>query len=401
MADISPRSKTPSNGARAQEDGGAPFLGLIDAVLVPDPVEFEFDGAVARSHAAAAWTWMIRDVAPDLLDVASSNDDPAARQALDAAIPDLLARVRGVLAEMDRDRDLDRRMRVQMGGEAVYGRMPVILNALKCRNLLVKAQGFGRAANNMGDDAALALALQSMPLGDRAVASLLLQAAVGQLTNPARLMGAAIKIAGSSSEAAMQRAGLVPLVDAVLSHAQAQIPPLAQHGVYSDVDLICRSIERFHRLMRAVTGFVELARMSHWSMVVAGLTSSISELIEPRLREVVPDVSRALRRREGGHDRLDSDQLLIALNGCYVLATVREARDSLALNALFDQAWNQLGQALEMHVQRNLEVFRQSPNDQTTAARLDAAIKMSELRFNADYAEVLRRARDSASKRVG
>jgi hypothetical protein len=400
MADITPRPKTPSNGARAQEDGGVPFLGLIDAVLVPDPVEFEFDGAVARSHAAAAWTWMIRDVAPDLLDVTSGDTDPAGRQALDAAIPDLLVRVRGVLAEMDRDRDLDRRMRVQMGGEAVYGRMPIILNALKCRNLLVKAQSFGRAANSMGDDAALALALQSMPLNDRAVASLLLQAAVGQLTNPARLMGAAIKIAGSSTEAAMHRAGLAALVDAMLSHAQAQVPPLAQHGVYADVDLICRSIERFHRLMRAVTGFVELARMSHWSMVVAGLTSSISELIEPRLREVVPDVSRALRRREG-HDRLDSDQLLIALNGCYVLATVREARDSLALNALFEQAWNQLGQALEMHVQRNLEVFRQSPNDQITAARLDAAIKMSELRFNADYADVLRRARDSASKRVG
>lgn len=399
MADITPRPKTPSNGARAQEDGGVPFLGLIDAVLVPDPVEFEFDGAVARSHAAAAWTWMVRDVAPDLLDVTSGDSDPAGRQALDAATPDLLARVRGVLAEMDRDRDLDRRMRVQMGGEAVYARMPIILNALKCRNLLVKAQSFGRAANSMGDDAALALALQSMPLNDRAVASLLLQAAVGQLTNPSRLMVAAIKIAGSSTEAAMHRAGLAALVDAMLSQAQAQIPPLAQHGVYADVDLICRSIERFHRLMRAVTGFVELARLSHWSMVVAGLTSSISELIEPRLREVVPDVSRALRRREG-HDRLDSDQLLIALNGCYVLATVREARDSLALNALFDQAWNQLGQALEMHVQRNLEIFRQSPHDQATAARLDAAIKMAELRFNADYADVLRRARDSASKRV-
>jgi hypothetical protein len=399
MAETSPRTKTPLNGARAQEDGGAPFLGLIDAVLVPDPVEFEFDGAVSRTHAAAAWKWMIRDIAPDLLDVGSGEDDPAARQALDAAIPELLTRVRGVLAEMDRDRELDRRMRVQMGGEAVYGRMPVILNALKCRNLLTKAQSFGRAANSMGDDAALALALQSMPLNDRAIAALLLQAAVGQLTNPARLMGAAIKIAGSSSEAAMHRAGLAPLVDAVLSHAQAQIAPLGQFGVYADVDLICRSIERFHRLMRAVTGFVELARLSHWSMVVAGLTSSISELIEPRLREVVPDVSRALRRREG-HDRLDSDQLLIALNGCYVLAAVREARDSLALNALFDQAWNQLGQALEMHVQRNLEVFRQSPNDQTTAARLDAAIKMSELRFNTDYADVLRRARDSASKRA-
>ena len=32
MAETSPRTKTPLNGARAQEDGGAPFLGLIDAL---------------------------------------------------------------------------------------------------------------------------------------------------------------------------------------------------------------------------------------------------------------------------------------------------------------------------------------------------------------------------------
>lgn len=377
-----------------------PFLGLIDPIIVPGPVEFDFEGSLAHDHATAAWKWMIRDAAPDLLDVTGGDDDPVTRQALDAAVPELLTRVREILSEMDRDGELDRRMRVQMGGEAVFRRMPVILNALKCRNLLVKAQGFGRAANNMTDDAALGTALQAMPLNDRAVAALLLHAAVGQICNPARLMAAAVKIAGSASEAAIHRAGLAPLVDAMLAHAQAQIAPLSQSGIYSDVDLICRATERFHKLMRAVTGFVELARLSHWSMVTAQLTKSISERIEPRLREVVPDVSRALRRREGV-DRLDPDQLLIALNGCFVLATVREARDSLALNTLFDQAWAQLGQALETQMQRNLDLFRQNPGDKVTSARLDAAIKMAELRFNADYADVLRRAKESAGKRAG
>lgn len=377
-----------------------PFLGLIDPVIVPEPVEFEFDGALARPHAAAAWTWMVRDVAPDQLDITGGDDDPAARQALDAAMPDLLARVRDMLDEMDRDRDLGRRMRVQMGGEAVFRRMPVILTALRCRNLLVKAQGFGRAANGMSDDATLATALQAMPLNDTAVAALLLHAAVGQMSNPARLMSAAVRIAGSASEAAIHRTGLAPVVDAMLAHAQAQIAPLSQSGIYADVDRICRAIERFHKLMRAVAGFVELARMSHWSMVTAQLTKTISERIEPRLREVVPDVSRALKRREG-LDRLDADQLLIALNGCFVLAAVRDARDSLAVNALFDQAWNQLGQALETQMQRNLDILRHNPGDKVTSARLDVAIKMAELRFNADYAEVLRRAKESAGKRAG
>ena len=51
-------------------------------------------------------------------------------------------------------------------------------------------------------------------------------------------------------------------------------------------------------------------------------------------------------------------------------------------------------------MQRNLELFRQNPSDRVIGARLDAAIKMAGLRFNPDYADVLRRARDGAERRV-
>ncbi len=46
-------------------------------------------------------------------------------------------------------------------------------------------------------------------------------------------------------------------------------------------------------------------------------------------------------------------------------------------------------------------MLRQNPNDRVTSARLDAAIKMAELRFNTEYAECMRRAKDSAERRVG
>ena len=79
---------------------------------------------------------------------------------------------------------------------------------------------------------------------------------------------------------------------------------------------------------------------------------------------------------------------------------MRAARDSLALNALFDQTWTQVAQALEVHIQRNLEILKQNPEDKSTGQRLDAAIKMAELRFNAEYADVLRRAKETAERRV-
>jgi hypothetical protein len=382
--------------ARPSRRAGKPFFGLIDSVIVEDPTEFDFDGAISREHAAAAWTWMVRDVAPDLIDPAVGESDPVAAQALNALIPELLARARPIIAAANDDRESQHRLMVQLGGEDEARRLPFVLNALRCRALLDKAQTFGRAVNAMADEATLSAALQAMPWSDPLVVALLMQAAMGQVANPTRLITAAIRLAGGATELVIERAGYGPVVDAVLAHAQNQIPVLNQIGPFADIDLTCRAIDRFHRLIRAVNGYVELSRNGRYAVIIAGLIKGASARIEPRLRDVVMDVNKALRRYREGADRLDSDQVLSALNGVYLLATVRDCRDSLALNALFDQTWQVVGQALEIHLQRNLDMLRASPGDRIIAERLDAAIKMAELRFNTEYADILRRAKETA-----
>jgi hypothetical protein len=378
---------------------GKPFLGLIDAVVVDAPADFAFDGAITTDDATAAWTWMVRDLAPDLIDIDVVDDIPNNVAALEALMPDLLGRVRKVLADAQTSFEVARRIKTQVGGDEAWDKLPIVLNALRCRSLLEKAQSFGRAANSMGDEAALALALQSMPLQDHAVASLLMTAAVGQVATPTRLINAAIRIANSNTEPALTRAGFGPLIDACFAQAQDQIPAMSQSGTFSDMDLVCRAVDRFHRLLRAVTGYVELNRSGRWSVIAAALTKAASERIEPKLRNVGPDMNMALRKREG-NDRVDGDQILAALNGIYLLATVRDSRDSLAVNALFDQVWAQTGQALEIHLERNLEALRRNPADSVISARLDAALKMAEVRFNLDYAETMRRAKDVAERRA-
>ena len=343
---------------------------------------------------------MVRDIGPDLMDIDVGDDDPAAVQALDALLPELLKRARAALAQAGGSREAERRLTAQLGGEDALARLPMVLNVLRSRALLDKAQGFGRAINGLTDDAALVGALQSMPLQDQATTALLMQAAVGQVANPTRLVAAVLRIAGAPTEAAIERVGLAPVIDAVLAHAQSQIPPLVQMGPFADVDLFCRAVDRFHRLIRSVNGFIEFTRNGRRAMILAALTRAVAERVEPRMRDVGPDVNTAVGRARYGADRLDPDLLLSALNGLYVLASVRDARDSLALNAAFDQTWAQVGQALEVHIQRNLEILRQTPDDSATQQRLDAAIKMAELRFNADYADVLRRAKETAEKRA-
>lgn len=66
---------------------------------------------------------------------------------------------------------------------------------------------------------------------------------------------------------------------------------------------------------------------------------------------------------------------------------------------MFDQVWSQTGQALEIHIERLLQQIRQNPSDSIASARLDAALKMAEIRFNQEYADVLRRAKDTAARR--
>jgi hypothetical protein len=388
------------HAAPPQPGDGQLFLGLIDPVLVRSPAAFLFSGAVPVKEADAIWTWMVRDLAPDLLDIAVEGDEALGRVALEHLVPELLVRARVALTEAAGDLEKSRRLRSQLGGDEAFERLSVVLAALRCRELLHKAQGFGRAANGIQDDVALVTALQAMPFNDPPVAALLMQAAVGQVTVPARLITAAIRIAGGASDTALMRAGLAPLVDALLAHAQSQLPALTQPDSFGDMDLVCLSVDRFHRLIRAVTGYVELGPKSRWATIVARLIKGISERLEPKLREVVPDLNQALRRREGA-DRLDSDGILSALNGIYLLQSVRESRDSLALSELFDQVWGQSGQTLEIHVERLLQQLRQNPADPIVSARLDAALTMAAVRFGQDYADTLRRAKESAERRTG
>ncbi|MCS6760771.1 MAG: hypothetical protein MO846_01245 [Candidatus Devosia symbiotica] len=63
------------------------------------------------------------------------------------------------------------------------------------------------------------------------------------------------------------------------------------------------------------------------------------------------DLNQVLRRgRDLNTDRLNNDKLLAAISDIYLLATVRECRASMALNAVFDQAWSQSGEVLEMQL---------------------------------------------------
>jgi hypothetical protein len=388
--------------ARGGSKALLPFAGLIEPVIIEEPSSHAFAGCVARPYAKAAWVWVYRDLCPDLISREAVDAATFTSADLEPVMSQVLVRMKDALARAGKDSEEARRLRAMLGGDEERAALPAVLNALRGRALFGKAQTFGRALNTMTDDAAVSTALQSMPLQDPSLASLLFHSALGHVANPTRLVTAVIKIAGSGTEGAVARIGFGPLVEAILAHAHNQIHLMRPtSSTFADYDLVCRALDRFHRLVRSLTGYIEFTRGSLWASILSASTKQASDFVEPRLRDVVPNINLALRRaRESTADRLDSDRILAAINGIYLLSTVRACRDSLALNATFDQVWSQSAQTLEHYLQRNLDLHREIPADAIVSARLDAGIKMAEIRFNPEYAETLRRARSAAERRA-
>ena len=379
------------------------FLEALDYVIVQEPAEFNFHGAIELPHAKSFWIWACRDVMPELNQRIETmiNADKTAASSIDAVAPLICAAIEDIVEHASQNSEADRRLTVQVGGEKVRERLEIMICALRSRSVIEKASTFGRATNSLQDENALCMALQSLPAKDATLSALLMHAVVGQVSNPSKLLSAVVTSVGGSGEGGIRSAGFASLVDAILSHAQNQLAIISTNfGAFADVDLICRSLSRFHKLLRAVNGYIELERTSQWSTIVAHLTKTISAKIEPKLREVSGDVSQSLRKSRDGTDRIDSDRLLAALNGMFLLSAIRDARESLAMNALFEKVWTETGQALEILLTRNLDDYKANPENTISGQRLDYGIKMAELRFGAEYAEILRRARDKAGRRI-
>lgn len=379
------------------------FAALMASLLVDKPTQFDFAGSIRRDHAYSVFKWLARDAVPDLNDrvkvMIGQGYVPA--KAIEALAPEILGAAKTLLDEASKDRTSDQRLTVQLGGQEVRSQAERVLFALRSRKLIEKAEAFGRATNSITDERTLGTALQSMVGKQSEQAAMLMHVVVGQSALPGRLMAAAVHVVGRTDEGAIRTGGFAPLVEALLAHAQNQLATLTTNfGTFADIDLVCRSLDRFHRLVRAINTYVDLARNGHWAMVVAALTKTASVQVENRLKSVTSDLSFCLRRPGGKGDGIDPDLWLTALNGMYLLVAVRDARESLALNALFEQVWRDTGQLLESIISRNMEAYKANPANGALAERLEYGTKMAHLRFGEEYASILDRAREAHGRRA-
>lgn len=374
--------------------------GLIGSVLVEGAVHFQPQGAILLPQLEAVWHWLNRDIDTSLSigarKLLAAPDASSEISAFCLAISTLLMQQVRLAAD---DHKLAHDIRVQIGDDNAYANLEKIAMAFKCQPFLPKALAFGRSLNQQREDAALALSLKSFPAKQSPLMPFIMHAAMSQISQPARIVGAIINLAEGSGESEVLQAGYGAIVDALLAHAQNQISLIYDDGPFTDMDLACQAVARFHALIRGVSIITENSPQGRWAQQVSKLIAHISDRLEPRIARIEVDVRQSLRLPRSEKDHLDTGLLLEALSGMYLLSTIRESRESLGVNSALETAWTQTGQVLEILIERNLEAFKSDPSNELTARRLDAAINMARIRFNPEYADIVKRAMDSAARR--
>lgn len=391
-----------SAAVRKRPAAAQAIAGALSPVLLD--VEPVIPGAALYAkHLNDFWVWFARDVAPefasDLDLMIAAEPDRAVELFADAAAM-IVSLSEGALAAAETE-EQRKRVAVQLGGNDVLESVPAILSCVAQVKMLHRAAEFGGVMGELDSARRISLALQSVELPKGSFRRYWCLAAIGSIPDPFEFIGAMVMAAESDTEADLKNAGLGIWMDAFIIDAQRQDQLVkGSVGLFADVDLACKAIHRFHTIARAMVLQLELPANSVWGVSLKRLTKDISQEIEPKLEGVVRDVTLALRPARDGADRCDEDAVLQALNGLYLLATARDSRDSLAVNAVTERVWSQTGQTIETLLNRSIDALRDiGPEREVALRRVDAGIKMAGIRFGTDYAQVIERSRDVILRR--
>lgn len=386
--------------SKSQSQSQAILRGLLGPLLVGGRPHFDPVGAIVLSEAEKIWTWLERDVSPDIThraeEVLHHDGEP---EALAEFTRTLAATMADQMQMGLEDPEVQRRTRVQIGNEAAFSHLKHIANGFRCQPYLAKAVAFGRALDHQRDEQAIAVSLKSFPARQSPLMPMLMHAALSQVAHPARIVTVIVDLAGGATERAVTQSGFASILDALAAHAQHQLSLIHDDGKFTDMDMACRAVARFHALIRAISIVSESNGHGRWSIQAAKLISQVSDQLAPRIQRIEADIRQSLRPVRAGGGSYETDMLLEALNGLYLLTSVREARDSLGVNSALETAWTQTGQVLETLISRNLEAYKAAPEDEIVARRLDATINMARIRFNPEYAEIIARAKEGATRR--
>ncbi len=295
-----------------------------------------------------------------------------------------------------------RRLTIQLGGYDVYGAFPLIVLAFKHFEQLNAAKALAKHIKQYETKEEFSNLVETIELPSGPEQKLWCTALVHEMAWPGKFMLGVLDHCYGETEQTVRKSGYGAYGDAMVVNLQQLVDTIEeQAGLFGDIDLMCLAIDRFHRIARVLHYYLDLGKSSQWNHCIEILTGRAAKALEKRLSEVVTNVTNVLRTpAQNAQTLFTTDKVLNAYNSVYLLDAARNAKESLAVNTTVDRAWNELGKALEVLVDRALIEQKAAPfADSLAIAKVDIAIKLCAIRFGPDYAQIMVKNKENIEQR--
>jgi hypothetical protein len=401
----------PQNGASRRNQVQRLFFTPLDEFLINEHLPKKQEGRVHRAALNRVWHWIARDILPGdvkrLLEYA--ENDAISLDRIEALAKNLRRRsveaVGEVLHKIERSDKDRRRLGMEIGGERGIADLKDITKIFEAEGWLIP---FLNAVPDSLDDERLKSAPGLLRVVEKASArfpdhiSVVAAALLERADTPSSLCSFAGRLARTDDARAISSSQFAPFIDVVLSEAE-RLNVLAHEHRKNNPDPVAfsQALSDYHGLVRGVELDLDLSQAGAWHKRLSETKKDISEIVTSELGNAQGAVRRSLLVPTFDADgKLKRDEAAIdeAVRALRVVVMVRNASETFAVNEIGKRTRQTVEQTLEIVTRSLIGDLHKTSGKKREAhvAAVDVAIMLCEIYYGNEYAQQLRRSRQSA-----
>ena len=411
------RSSVRESGVRAPRIGTAArlFFRPLEPFLSDYEPERKQTARIARTSLEPVWSWICRDVLPEVGNRFSEAVTRAHRED-SAAICDQLirpfqdqvaARIRQMLEESEADDKVRRRMIGQIGTPQPLDVARDLLAILAGRDVLTAMAGRlpGHIVNladaQLEQVKAIIDAGTAGTAGAKALLPFALVLLLGRLASPWQVIRLAVADADSDDAARISAMPYAIAVTISLVDIERMVEDLKADLKAGRNLAVTSLLKCIHDAVRGARSELDLAVDSPWGRQLAAIRGEVSSALKMEIESTPGRVRRLLRPRLAGKSaaaRLDPGEVAETEALIELLGACRHYASELAVSEVTLRAYTEVQQYLDTGTRVLVEGLRgaEAADRPFRQSQIDAAVRFCAKIFGAQYAAVLGKAAEVA-----
>ncbi len=409
------RSSVRESGVRAPRISAAArlFFRPLEPFLSDDEPERKQTARIARTSLEPVWSWICRDVLPEVgnrfseaVTRAHQEDSAAICDQLIRPFQDQVAtRIRQMLDESEADDKVRRRMIGQIGTPQALDVARDLLAILAGRDILT-AMGSRLPGHivNLADAQLeqVKAIVDSATAGAKALLPFALVLLLGRLASPWQVIRLAVADADSDDAARIAAMPYAIAVTITLTDIERMVEDLKADLKAGRNLAVTSLLKCIHDAVRGVRSELDLAVDSPWGRQLAAIRSEVSSALKMEIESTPGRVRRLLRPRLAGKSaaaaRLDAGEVAETEALIELLGACRHYASELAVSEVTLRAYTEVQQYLDTGTRVLVEGLRgaEAADRPFRQSQVDAAVRFCAKIFGAQYAAVLGKAAEVA-----